>query len=63
MTAVARHIHITLHRTTCGARSCAGSARGSKKTNEVVSGYMPVGRHYGFIYNQYDNARTLAHEL
>ena len=24
---------------------------------------MPVGRHYGFIYNQYDNARTLAHEL
>ncbi|MBO7440882.1 MAG: HMG-box domain-containing protein, partial [Bacteroidales bacterium] len=25
--------------------------------------YMPVGRHYGFIYNQYDNARTIAHEL
>ncbi|MBP5366514.1 MAG: hypothetical protein J6Y82_11465, partial [Bacteroidales bacterium] len=34
-----------------------------QKTNEVVSGYMPVGRHYGFIYNQYDNARTIAHEL
>ena len=34
-----------------------------QKTNEVVSGYMPVGRHYGFIYNQYDNARTIAHEI
>ena len=33
------------------------------KSNEVVSGYMPVGRHYGFIYNEYNNARTIAHEL
>ncbi|MBP5365248.1 MAG: hypothetical protein J6Y82_04930 [Bacteroidales bacterium] len=33
------------------------------KTNELVAGYMPVGRHYGFIYNQYDYARTIAHEL
>ena len=30
---------------------------------EAVNGYMPVGRHYGFIYNEYDNARTIAHEL
>ena len=33
------------------------------KSNEAVSGYMPVGRHYGFIYNEYNNARTIAHEL
>jgi hypothetical protein len=32
-------------------------------SNEPVSGYMPVGRHYGFIYNEYTNARTIAHEL
>ena len=31
--------------------------------HEPVNGYMPVGRHYGFIYNEYDNARTIAHEL
>ena len=30
---------------------------------EAVNGYMPVGRHYGFIYNEYTNARTIAHEL
>ncbi|MCQ2201092.1 MAG: hypothetical protein MJZ27_03260 [Bacteroidales bacterium] len=32
-------------------------------SREAVSGYMPAGRHYGFIYNQYDNVRTIAHEL
>jgi hypothetical protein len=32
-------------------------------SKEIVNGYMPVGRHYGFIYNEYTNARTIAHEL
>ena len=32
-------------------------------SKEAVNGYMPVGRHYGFIYNEYTNARTIAHEL
>ena len=62
MTAAAKYLRYSPHRATCGARQCVGSASGAK-TNEVVSGYMPVGRHYGFIYNQYDNARTIAHEL
>lgn len=33
------------------------------KSKQAVGGYMPVGRHYGFIYNEYVNARTIAHEL
>ncbi|MCQ2228694.1 MAG: hypothetical protein MJZ13_02980 [Bacteroidales bacterium] len=33
------------------------------KSNEPVSGYMPVGRHYGFIYNEFNNTRTISHEL
>ena len=32
-------------------------------SREAVNGYIPVGRHYGFIYNEYTNARTIAHEL
>ena len=32
-------------------------------TSDIIGGYMPVGRHYGFIYNEYTNARTIAHEL
>ena len=32
-------------------------------SKEIVNGYMPVGRHYGFIYNEYTNTRTIAHEL
>ena len=33
------------------------------KSKDPVCGYMPVGRHYGFIYNEYTNARNIAHEL
>ena len=29
----------------------------------AVSGYMPAGRHYGFIYNEFNNTRTIFHEL
>ena len=29
----------------------------------VVSGYMPRGYQFGFIYNELTNARTIAHEL
>ncbi len=31
--------------------------------NTVVSGYMPVGYQHGFIFEQFDVARTIAHEL
>ncbi len=31
--------------------------------NTVVSGYMPVGYQHGFIFEQFDVARTFAHEL
>ena len=31
--------------------------------NTVVSGYMPVGYQHGFIFEQFDVARTYAHEL
>ncbi len=30
---------------------------------DVVSGYMPRGYQFGFIYNEFTNARTIAHEL
>ena len=30
---------------------------------QVVNGYMPRGYQFGFIYNEYTNARTIAHEL
>jgi len=29
----------------------------------IVSGYMPVGYQHGFIFEQFDVARTIAHEL
>lgn len=29
----------------------------------IVSGYMPVGYQHGFIFEQFDVARTYAHEL
>ncbi len=29
----------------------------------IVSGYMPVGYRHGFIFEQFDVARTIAHEL
>ena len=32
-------------------------------TRDIIGGYMPVGWHFGFIYNEYTNARTIAHEL
>ena len=32
-------------------------------TSDIIGGYMPVGRHYGFIYNEYTNPRNIAHEL
>ncbi len=35
----------------------------SNDNKQAVGGYMPRGYQYGFIYNQYDNARTIAHEL
>ena len=31
--------------------------------NTVVSGYMPVGYQHGFIFEQFDVARAIAHEL
>ncbi len=36
---------------------------GSNDNRQAVSGYMPRGYQFGFIYNEYDNTRTIAHEL
>lgn len=35
----------------------------SNDNKQAVGGYMPQGYQFGFIYNEYDNTRTIAHEL
>ena len=35
----------------------------SNDNKQAVGGYMPQGYQFGFIYNEYDNIRTIAHEL
>ena len=39
------------------------TAKKADDTPDVVSGYMPRGYRYGFIYNELSNIRTIAHEI
>ncbi|MCF0190010.1 MAG: hypothetical protein HUJ96_01980 [Marinilabiliaceae bacterium] len=39
------------------------TAKKADDAPDVVSGYMPRGYRYGFIYNELTNIRTIAHDI